>query len=41
MVRAGVVIGLGCRCMQNPKGPCTQVSGTWVLRNSNYSIGFG
>ena len=24
-----------------PEGPCTQVLGTWVLGNSNYSIGFG
>ena len=25
----------------DPKGPCTQYLGTWVLGNSNYSIGFG
>ena len=25
----------------NPKGPCTQYLGTWVLGNSSCSTGFG
>ena len=25
----------------NPRGPCTPYLGTWDLRNSNPSIGFG
>ena len=25
----------------SPEGPCTQLLGTWVWGNSNYSTGFG
>ena len=28
-------------CRTHPEGPCTQLLGTWIWGNSNYSAGFG